>query len=399
MEAREQRGLAIAATTPLRKKGDKWIVPSQSRVGVAYTVTITGNETKCTCPDYEAHQQTCKHGFAVTFTIKREETVYGSLPTVTETRVTYRQDWASYNAAQTTEKTHAAALLRGLCSGIQQPPQRRGRPRLPLSDITFAAVMKVFTTVSGRRATSDIRDCETKGQIASTPHYNSVFNYLENPALTPILKALVEESAAPLMAIEKDFAVDSSGFSSCVFERWFDEKYGHSKGGRQWVKVHLMTGVKTNVITSVDVTGPEVGDAGQLPALLEKTAQRFEISEVSADKGYLSKKNMEAVEAIGAVPYISFKIDSKGDNGCEIWRKMFHFYQFKRTEFLAHYHKRSNVETTFSMMKRKFGASIRSKTPVAQENEVLCKVICHNLCVLVQSIHEFGIEANFWETR
>jgi transposase len=63
---------------------------------------------------------------------------------------------------------------------------------------------------------------------------------------------------------------------------------------------------------------------------------------------------------------------------------------------LESYHKRSNVESTFSMIKAKFGASVRSKTPVAQMNEVLCKVVCHNLCVLVQSIYELGIAPTFW---
>jgi transposase len=71
-------------------------------------------------------------------------------------------------------------------------------------------------------------------------------------------------------------------------------------------------------------------------------------------QGLSEQEEYEAVEAIGAVPYISFKAGSIAENGCEIWRKMFHLYQFNRTEFLAHYHKRSNVETTFSMMKRKF---------------------------------------------
>lgn len=111
--------------------------------------------------------------------------------------------------------------------------------------------MKVFTTVSGRRATSDIRDCKAKGQITHAPHYNSVFNYLENPMFTPILKALIEETAAPLKSIETSFAVDSSGFSTCVFERWYDERYGRLRSEHQWVKVHLMTGVTTNVVTSV----------------------------------------------------------------------------------------------------------------------------------------------------
>jgi transposase len=393
---REERGLMIAATMKLRRNGNLWIVPSQTRSGATYTVNLNSNTPKCSCPDYDAHQAKCKHIFAVEFSIRRETTADGTTTLTKTVRVTYGQNWSSYNAAQTSEKTHVAKLLRELCGAIQQPPQRRGRPRLPLSDITFAAVMKVFTTCSGRRATSDLRECEAKGHIASTPHYNSVFNYLENPALTPILKALVEESAAPLKAVERDFAVDSSGFSSSVFERWYEEKYGRIKGGRQWVKVHLMTGVTTNVVTSAEVTGPEVADCPHFVPLIQKTAERFAISEVSADKAYLSKRNVEAIGSVGAVPYIAFKAGSVADNGCELWRKMFHCYKFNQREFLTHYHKRSNVETTFSMLKRKFGASVRSKTPIAQVNEVLCKVICHNLSVLVHSIHELGIEAIFW---
>ena len=68
-----------------------------------------------------------------------------------------------------------------------------------------------------------------------------------------------------------------------------------------------------------------------------------------------------------------------------------------RDEFLGFYHRRSNVETTFHMIKSKFGPNVRSKTGVAQLNEVLCKVLCHNLCCLVQSIYELGIEPEFWK--
>ena len=53
-------------------------------------------------------------------------------------------------------------------------------------------------------------------------------------------------------------------------------------------------------------------------------------------------------------------------------------------------------ETVFSMIKGKFGGSVRAKTPTAQVNEVLCKVLCHNICVLIQSIYELGLEPTFW---
>lgn len=76
--------------------------------------------------------------------------------------------------------------------------------------------------------------------------------------------------------------------------------------------------------------------------------------------------------------------------------RMFHLYNLNRDEYLAHYHKRSNVESTNSMIKAKFGDHIRSKTDVAMTNEALCKVLCHNLCCLIQSHYELGINAAFW---
>jgi hypothetical protein len=42
---------------------------------------------------------------------------------------------------------------------------------------------------------------------------------------------------------------------------------------------------------------------------------------------------------------------------------------------------------------------VRSKTPVAMVNEVLCKLICHNICVLIQETHELGINVAFHETK
>lgn len=70
---------------------------------------------------------------------------------------------ASIQRRQTHEKTRVTELLRGLCDGIAQPHQGRSRPRLPLSDVVFSVVMKVFGTTSGRRAASDLREREAEG--------------------------------------------------------------------------------------------------------------------------------------------------------------------------------------------------------------------------------------------
>ena len=164
------------------------------------------------------------------------------------------QDWRAYNAAQVNEKAKFLDLLRDLCGGIAEPErQKNGRPPLPISDALFAACFKIYSTVSGRRFMTDLRDAQAKGYIAKVPHYNSIFNYLENPALTPILRALITESSRPLNAIEVDFAADSSGFTTSRFHRWYDHKYGVERQEHDWVKVHLMCGVSTHIVTAVEI--------------------------------------------------------------------------------------------------------------------------------------------------
>ncbi len=76
--------------------------------------------------------------------------------------------------------------------------------------------------------------------------------------------------------------------------------------------------------------------------------------------------------------------------------KRLHAYSILKEEsFNAHYHRRSNVETTFSMVKGKFGDSVRSKSETGQINEILLKFLSHNLCVLIQEMHELGVTPTF----
>jgi len=116
---------------------------------------------------------------------------------------------------------------------------------------------------------------------------------------------------------------------------------------------------------------------------------------MSADKAYLSADNLTPIDLRGATPYIPFKSNSVLGN-TPLWDMMFHYFNLRRDEFLAHYHKRSNVESVFSMVKRKFGDSVRSRTDTAMMNEALAKIICHNLCCVIQEWYELGIDPTDW---
>jgi len=395
---RRDRGLQIARDKRLKPVvGDKWYVPSQTHATGGYVVDA--REGSCTCPDHEETRGKCKHQWAVEFVRTTTVTTVDGEITITQTtteRVKYTQDWKNYNAAQCAEKRHVGELARALCEGIQQPPYKgRGRPALPLTDLVPAAIMKVYSGLSGRRATTDIHEAAQKGLISRAPHYNSIHNTIERPDITPLLKTLIEESATPLKAVESTFAVDSSGFGTSNHRRWFDHKYGKERDDHGWLKAHVTVGTVTNIVTAVEITDGHANDSPQLPALVATTAKRFDMDEVSADKGYVANKNLEAIEAVGAIPFIPFKSNNKG-LGPAAWRRMWGLFTYRREEFLEHYHRRSNVETAFHMIKSKFGARVRAKTPIAQANEVLLKVLCHNLSCLTHALYELGVEPTFW---
>lgn len=400
-DGREARGRLLARDKRIKLvSGSTWLVPSQTQSTGSYMVNVA--EGTCSCPDFEQRRSKCKHQFAVEATRTIETAPDGArivTETMTVTRKTYAQDWPAYNAAQCAEKRTVQVLLRGLCDGIVTPPHPgRGPKPIALSDAVYGMTMKVYSGVSARRATTDIEDCAKAGHMVRAPHYNSLLAFFERADLTPLLTALIEESATPLASVETKLAVDSTGFGTTVFRRWFDHKYGHEVKEHAWVKCHAAVGTTTNIVTAVCVTDENAGDSPELPALVASTARRFQLADVSADKAYLSHANLAAIEAAGAIPYVPFKSNSRGE-GPAAWRRLWGLFMYRQDEFLRHYHARSNIESTFSAIKRKFGGSVRSKRFTAQQNEVLCKVLCQNLSTLGHAIHEFGIEPSFWSRK
>lgn len=214
--------------------------------------------------------------------------------------------------------------------------------------------------------------------------------------MTPILTKLIIATSLPLREIESDFAVDSTGFTSSRFHRWFDHKYGQVRQEHDWVKAHVVCGVTTNIVNAVEIHDRNTNDSPLLPSLLDTTTENFTVRELSADKQYASEDNFQAIAKHQAEAFIPFRVGTTGGIG-GLFAKAFHYFSLCREEFFSHYHKRSNVETTYSMMKAKFGDSVRSKTDVAMKNEVLCKILCHNICCLISAIYELGIAPVFYK--
>src|SRR5690606_29036209 len=118
-------------------------------------------------------------------------------------------------------------LLADLCRGMPEPKRpKTGRPPHSLANQVFAMAFKTYSTLSARRFDSDLREAHRRGHLTAPIPGLKIAQFFQNPELTPILKQLVGVTALPLRCIETDFAVDSSGFSTSKFVRWYDEKYG-----------------------------------------------------------------------------------------------------------------------------------------------------------------------------
>jgi transposase len=209
------------------------------------------------------------------------------------------------------------------------------------------------------------------------------------------MQDLIVRSSLPLQSAETTFAVDSTGVGTTQFYRHFTAKYG---GGEQtflnYVKLHCSIGVKTQIITAAEIGDrearqPDAARSGQ------DHGRDFPVKEVVAAKAYGSRQNLQTITMLNATAYVPFKSVHVGNSDSPLWNRLFNFFQMNRPEFLQHYQQRSNAESAFSSMKRKFSDSVRSKTEVAQTNEILLKVLCHNLAVLIHEMHETGAAVAF----
>ncbi len=310
----------------------------------------------------------------------------------------YSQVWEEYNKAQTKEKLLFYRLLNELLDILPEREYTFGRPRKSLRDMIFCCMIKIYNNTSSRRIISDLELAKKAGYIEQVPHFNTLLNYFDDAGMWVILNYLIKISGLPLKQVEEAFAVDASGFGTGRFDRWVNVRNKSGKPRKGFVKAHICCGVKTNIVTAVEITRENVHDNVLFGSLVDKTHSNFYMKELSADKAYSSRDNLELVNQLGAMPFIPFKKNVTGKSrGSPTWAKMYKIFATKYIEFAEHYHKRSNVETVFSMIKKKFGDNVRCKSLRSQTNEVLCKILSHNLVVLIHELFELKIDINFDE--
>ena len=295
-----------------------------------------------------------------------------------------------YNKIQETEFLNFFEFVRHLTNYVCKGRKMK-------SMINCLLIIHKFPNLSLRRARGFLLLLKRFGVISSDiPCFKTLSNYREESSLQIILDRLIEESSKPLSIIEHDFATDATGIRTKLFSSWYSLRCKKEIKKRDHLTIHITTGVKSNIVTALNVELKSGNDNKIFREHVDKTVNNFAAQEFSGDGRYWSKDNCRKVDEVGAKPYFKvWKNWSGKSKGCMPWKLMNVEFKNNPEEYGKHYHKRSNVESTNMSKKMLHGSMVYSRLPSARVNEETLRWINHNLNVLNRAKHQWGITPTF----
>jgi hypothetical protein len=385
---------AVVAVRP-----KEWRVRSSSGHGF-YRVRRSPKGWDCECPSAaNLYPANCKHAWAVRLFLRPVEyaTVGKTLPTVPSRP---GRLWPEYDAAQQAEHPEFDDYLWDLLRQIDEPTRsasQPGRPPIPLRLQAFHTIKKVHFGQSSRRARGLLEQTSSgvEGSIARVPNYTVPSRFLNRPDACEVLLRLVEFSALPMRELENGgtVGVDSTGFSTSARGNYATEKYDPGRK-HEWVKGHLVGGLRTHAVLSVAVTDGRVADCPQFVPLIKRVvALGFAPSAAVADKAYSTREIYNELDRLGIDAWIPFRKGTTGTSrGSPLYHRKWLEFQLHRAAYDAKYHVRSNIESTNWGVKSRLREALLSKNPQARFAEVLAKIVAYNIGQLIYWSRAEGID-------
>lgn len=329
---------------------------------------------------------------------KKQETLGQFFPVV---KKQYPQDWKAYDASHTNQYPLFLKLLTSLVENAipLQEQIGKGRKKISVRTKLICMAIKVYFRADLRKTESILKELQASGYIDKVPCFKSIDNFFLDKELSCLLSELILLTSLPLALIENTGAIDSTGFSVSKLVNWNNFKWGKIEGKeRIWRKAHAVIGTTTNVVISVEVTEKNVGDATMVDKVIGKKTKYFAMKDFVADMAYSSRNIVKFLSMLGLNPWIPFKSNASGQSkGVRLWHTLYDKFIRENKIYMQKYHRRSNVETVFHMVKQRFGDNLLTKHLDSNINEIKVKFLCHNITVLIQEAFERDIKVDFEE--
>ena len=236
----------------------------------------------------------------------------------------------------------------------------------------FVDMLPSFAGVLSEAGISKIPDPSTLWKFAARLH-------------PEFLEDIMQEIAGEICADEMIVAVDSTGFSltnvSGHMEKRIKEFGPEKKRKRDFVKTTYSVDTSTKTILSCDCADRHSHDVKRMEYAVSSLVRgSFGVKCVVADKGYdaehVHKDIHDRLKADAMIPLR--KIEPARIEGKRVTTKGFNRGRMKFFFDKETYNLRSLVETVNSMVKRKMGDTVNSRTSLTSAVEVLLRSIAHN---------------------
>jgi hypothetical protein len=296
---------------------------------------------------------------------------------------------------------------------------RYSRHDFTLSQLLACLVLREFYGLSYRRTEKLLRDSPpwlADIGLTAAPDHNTLWrafgSILKTRRVNRVIDLVVEHFAqAKLLRLsQKPLAMDSTCFEQHHRSTHYDRRCRQMREKTQvdaqktsekpgkWSpsvnasrrrrvaampKLSVAVASGCHLILAAKVRTGNGSDAPDFEDLLFQSWRRAPVKTVVADAGYDSEANhriaRQGMKVRSIIPPGIGRPTSKLPSGR--WRRHM-ARRFARKADRKFYGQRSQSETVHSMMKRNQGSALRSRTPARRKQEMLLRVLTHNIALL-----------------
>lgn len=324
-------------------------------------------------------------------------------------------NWAKYDSAQIREMANYLNNLRDIVDEagnrirIRTIPEKRGpgKPETNPADIAKMLLLQTYTESPNRVAEGLLLLFQEKLGISRHFSYKTIERGYDREKVNEILDEVVAITNECVESEEKTCSFDGTGLSASNKENYADKRQKQNSkknqkkskpsnddqsddsfpitnltSNRGFSYCVMGIGVQYKLISGISVSPDHsVGETTMFPEAYFQTLQSYpNLENVLGDGIYASRWITDLVSKTHLTPYFLPKsnvtFQSKGFTG---WYDMLFSLWDDPQRWLEQYHMRSISETVNSMVKCRFGATLRKKLDPRKATETKLKFVAHDI--------------------